>query len=446
MRTILDGGIGRKTLDTLRARLRRLGTLAEPRRCWHLAFPIMIPLLRIPPYLQMLLALAVGGVLGYADPQLAVRMKPLGDAFVFVIKLSVGPIVFCTVASGIAGMRGLKKLGGMTLKTIVCFELMSAIALLTGLLAAMALRPGAGFDIDPASFGGVRIPSAGHADDSTNIFSSAAVAFGGTNVLHVLLIAIVSGVALLFAGERGKPVSDAVARVAALFYRLVRWVSRFAPLAAFGAIAFTIGRYGVLSIGPLLKLLGTLYLASAVFIVVTLGATARAAGVSLWRLIGYIRDELLIVIGTSASMSVLPQLIAKMERAGCSRAAVGLALSTGYSFNLNGTKIYLTAAMLFLLQAMNIELSALQLATALAVATLVSKSASGVAGSAFVTLAAILATMPMVPAGSIALIIGIERLLKCRTLTNIIGNVVACVAIAAWSGELDRERFKRAVE
>lgn len=444
MRTILDGDVGRNTAAILPAPLRRLGMLAGP-HCRHLVFTAMTSLPRIPPYLQMLLALAIGGVLGYADPELAVRMKPLGDAFVFVIKLSVGPIVFCTVASGIAGMRGLKKLGGMTLKTIVCFELMSAAALLTGLLTAMTLRPGTGFDIDPASFGGVPALSAGHAYDSTNIFSSAAVAFGGANVLHVLLIAILGGIALLFAGERGKPVSDAVARVAALFYRLVRLVSRFAPLAAFGAVAFTIGRYGMLSIGPLLKLLGTLYLASAAFIVVVLGATARAAGVSLWRLIGYVRDELLIVIGTSASMSVLPQLIAKMERAGCSRAAVGLALSTGYSFNLNGTKVYLTAAMLFLLQAMNIELTALQLATALVVATLVSKSASGVAGSAFVTLAAILATMPMVPAGSIALIIGIERLLKCRTLTNIIGNVVACVAIAAWSGELDRECFKRAV-
>jgi aerobic C4-dicarboxylate transport protein len=262
----------------------------------------------------------------------------------------------------------------------------------------------------------------------------------------VLLLAIVCGVVLLFAGERGKPATDAIARTAALFYRIVQWVSRFAPLAAFGALAFTIGRYGMVSLGPLLKLLGTLYFASAVFVVLVLGATARAAGVGLWRLIAYIKDELLIVIGTSASMSVLPQLIAKMERAGCSRAVVGLALSTGYSFNLNGTKVYLTAAMMFLLQALNIELSVPQLLTVLLVATLVSKSASGVAGSAFVTLAAILATMPMVPAGSIALIIGIERLLKCRTLTNIIGNVVACVAVAAWSGELDRERLAQALQ
>jgi aerobic C4-dicarboxylate transport protein len=393
----------------------------------------------------MLLALAAGGALGYADPQLAMQMKPLGDAFVFVIKLSVGPIVFCTVAGGIAGMRGLKRLGGLTVKTVVCFELMSAVAMLTGLLTAMLLRPGAGFNIDPASVGGIAMQADVHASDSTRIFSLAAAAFGGANVLHVLLLAMVCGIALLFAGERGKPAADALARASALFYRLVQWVSRFAPLAAFGALAFTIGRYGMVSLGPLLKLLGTLYVASAVFVVLALGAIARAAGVSLWRLIAYIKDELLIVIGTSASMSVLPQLIAKMERAGCSRAVVGLALSTGYSFNLNGTKVYLMAAMMFLLQALNIALSVPQLLTALLVATLVSKSASGVAGSAFVTLAAILATMPMVPAGSIALIIGIERLLKCRTLTNIIGNVVACVAVAAWSGELDRERMAQAL-
>ncbi|HCN91365.1 MAG TPA: C4-dicarboxylate transporter DctA [Oxalobacteraceae bacterium] len=402
-------------------------------------------LLRIPAYMQMLLALAAGGVLGYANPQLALRMKPLGDVFVFVIKLSIGPIVFCTVASGIAGMRGLKKLGGMTAKTILCFELMSAVALLTGWAAASALQPGAGFNIDPATLGMRIPPGAFQSPDSATIFSIASAAFGGANILHVLLFSIAVGIVLLFADARGKPATAAIDRIAALFYRVVRLVSRFAPLAAFGAIAFTIGRYGVLSIGPLLKLLGTLYLASAAFVVFVLGAAARLAGVSLWRLILYIREELLIVIGTSASMSVLPQLIAKMERAGCSRSAVGLVLSTGYSFNLNGTKVYLAAALMFLLQALNIELTLPQLLIALAVATLVSKSASGFAGSAFATLAAIIAALPMLPAESIALIIGIERLLKCRTVTNIIGNVVACVVIAAWSGELDRERFQRIV-
>jgi aerobic C4-dicarboxylate transport protein len=406
----------------------------------------MTRLLRISPFLQMLLALIVGGMLGYLDPPLAIRMKPLGDAFIFIIKLSVGPIVFCTVASGVASMRGLTRLGGMTAKTVVCFELMSAAALLIGMAAAAVLRPGAGFDIDPASLDGWRLSgSEPHASDSTTIFSSAAAAFGGADVLHVLLFSIAVGIALLFAGERGKPVSAAIARIAALFYRLVRIASRFAPVAAFGALAFTVGRYGVVSIGPLLKLLGTLYLASAAFIVVVLGLVARMAGVSLWRLIAYVKDELLIVIGTSASLSVLPQLIAKMERAGCSRSVVGLALSTGYSFNLNGTKVYVMAALLFLVQALNITLTPLQLLTALLVATLVSKSASGVAGSAFIALTAIVAAMPMVPLGGMALLIGIERLLKCRTLTNIIGNVVACVAIAAWSGELDRERFERMV-
>lgn len=410
-------------------------------------FDAMIRLLRIPPYLQMLFALAAGGVLGHADPQLALKMKPLGDAFVFIIKLSIGPIVFCTVASGIAGMRGLNKLGGMTVKTIVCFELMSAAALLTGWAAASALQPGAGFNIDPATLGGMRMLSGAlHTSDSTSIFSGASRAFGGASILHVLLFSIAAGIVLLFAGERGKAASAAIDCIAAMFYRVVRFVSRFAPLAAFGAIAFTIGRYGMLSIGPLVKLLGTLYFASAVFIVLALGVAARLAGVGLWRLIAYIKDELLIVIGTSASMSVLPQLIAKMERAGCSRPVVGLALSTGYSFNLNGTKVYLAAAMMFLLQALNIGTTPMQLLAVLAVATLVSKSASGFAGSAFATLAAIIAVLPMLPAESIALIIGIERLLKCRTLTNIIGNVVACVAIAAWSGELDRERFRHMVQ
>jgi len=404
----------------------------------------MTRLPRVSPFLQMLLALVAGGALGYADPPLAIMMKPLGDAFIFVIKLSVGPIVFCTVAGGVAGMRGLRKLGGMTLKTLICFELMSAAALLTGMAVAALLRPGAGFGIDPAALGGFAMArAAAPAAGGANIFSKAASAFGGANVLHVLLLAIAAGVALLLLGERGKPATQAIARIATLFYRLVRIVSRFAPLAAFGALAFTVGRYGVLSIGPLLKLLGTLYLASAAFILVVLGAAARMAGVSLWRLIAYVKDELLIVVGTSASLSVLPQLIDKMERAGCSKSAVGVVLSTGYSFNLNGTKVYLTAALMFLLQALDIAPTPLQLLTVLLVATLVSKSASGVAGSAFITLSAIVAAMPMLPIGGMALLIGIERLLKCRTLTNIIGNVVACVAIAAWSGELDRDRLER---
>jgi len=405
----------------------------------------MFRLFRIPPFLQMLLALVAGGALGYADPALGILLKPLGDAFIFAIKLSVGPIVFCTVAGGVAGMRGLRRLGGMTLKTALCFEALSALALLTGMGVAAVLQPGAAFGIDPASVGGASAPASPHAHAGIRWLGVAVPAFGSVNVLHVLLLAIAAGLLLLWAGERAAPAQAALARVAGWFNRLVRLVSRLAPLAAFGAIAFTVGRYGVQSVGPLLKLLGTLYLASALFILLVLGALARLAGVSLWRLIVYVRDELLVVVGTSASLSVLPQLIAKMERAGCSKAAVGVTLATGYSFNLNGTKVYLTAALMFLLQALDVELTPLLLLTALAVATLLSKGASGVAGSAFVTLSAVVAALPVLPLGSMALLIGIERLLKCRTLTNIIGNVVACVAIAAWSRELDRKRLAQAL-
>ncbi len=400
--------------------------------------------LRPPPFLLMLLALAAGVMLGHADPALGIAMKPLGDAFIFAIKLCVGPIVFCTVAGGVAGMRGLRRLGGLTVKAMICFELLSAAALLTGLAVAALLHPGRGLHIESAGIAAAVSPARTDTVPLAHL-AHIAHAFGGANVLLVLLIALASGLLLLYAGERARPVTGAIAAVGALFNRLVRFVARFAPLAAFGAIAFTVGRYGVLAIGPLLALLGTLYLASALFIVLALGVLARLAGLRLWRLIGYVREELLVVIGTSASLSVLPQLMDKMERAGCSKSVVGLALATGYSFNLNGTKVYLAAALMFLLQALDIAPTPLQLLTALAVATLLSKSASGVAGSAFLTLSAIVAALPLLPLGSMALLIGIERLLKCRTLTNIIGNVVACAAIAAWAGELDREKMESAL-
>ncbi len=388
------------------------------------------------PFVQVLFAIAAGILLGYLWPSIAVQMKPLGDIFIRTIKLLVAPVIFFTVASGLAAIGDIRRLGSVGIKAVVCFEALSLLALLAGLAGAHLLQPGAGFRIEHldalARHAGAMPPS---------LQDTFVRAFTNSLVLQSLLAGLLCGVTLALLGMRGQRVARFCEHGGAWLLRLVGVIVKAAPLAAFGAIAFTVGKYGAASVEPLLRLLGALYLTMALFVAVMLGALARASGFSLLRFLVYIKEELLIVAGVASSVAAMPKLIEKLERAGCSKTVAGVVIPAGYSFNLNGTAIYLTLALMFLAQALRLELSLTQQLTILAVAMVTSKGASGVAGSAFIALAATLAAVPEIPDASLVFIVGIERLLKCRSLTNIIGNGVACIAISAWSGELDRGKL-----
>jgi aerobic C4-dicarboxylate transport protein len=401
-------------------------------------------------YVQVLVAIVIGVLLGHFDPGLGRKMKPLGDGFIALIRMVIAPIIFCTVVSGIAGMHDMRKVGRVGGKALVYFEVMSTIALLVGLLVAHVARPGAGFGVDPRTLDGQAV--AGYASQASaasttdfllHIIPATVVdAFAKGDILQVLLVALLFGSALSFLGEAGAPLHALIEQVSAVFFRMVTLITRLAPLGAFGAMAFTIGQYGLASLLPLLKLIGTFYLTAILFVVLVLGLVARVFGFSILRFVAYIKEELLIVLGTSSSEAALPQLMAKMERLGCSRPVVGLVVPTGYSFNLDGTNIYMTLAVLFIAQALGVDLSWQQEATVLAVAMLTSKGASGVTGSGFITLAATLSVVPALPVTGMVLILGIDKFMsECRALTNIVGNGVACVVVSAWERELDRSRL-----
>jgi len=401
-------------------------------------------------YLQVLFAVFVGIVLGHLYPALGVDMKPLGDGFIKLIKMLIGPIIFCTVVTGIAGMQDLKKVGRVGGKALLYFELVSSFALLIGLLAAHLLHPGTGFNVDPATLDAKSIATytTQAKGQSTVEFLMHIVpdtmvdAFAKGDILQILFAALLFGAALSMIGEKGQMVSDFIGQISKIFFRMVHIVTRVAPLGAFGAMAFTIGKYGIISLLPLLKLIGCFYLTSVVFVVVVLGIVGRITGFSILRFVSYIKEELAIVLGTSSSEAALPQLMEKMEKLGCSRSVVGLVIPTGYSFNLDGTNIYMTMAVIFIAQALNIDLSWGQEATILAVAMLTSKGASGVTGSGFITLAATLAVVPTLPVTGMVLILGIDRFMsECRALTNIVGNGVACIVVSAWERELDRSKL-----
>lgn len=398
------------------------------------------------PAVLVACAIAGGIVLGYANPELAIRCKPLGDAFILAIRILVGPTIFFTVVSGIAGMRNLGKLGRVGIKAVIYFEVVSTLALLAGLLAAHLLQPGAGFNLDPAAFGAVgQSADPGHEAAGAYLITLPGKllhALAHSLILQVLLAALLCGAVLALLGTRARRAAELSDRATRLLFRVVHLVSRVGPLAAFGAIAFTVGQYGLVSMQPLLKLIGALYLSMGCFILVVLGLVAWLAGFNLLRFIAYIKEELLLVIGVGSSVVVLPSLIEKLQRLGCSKSVVGLVLPAGYSFNLNGSSIYLTLGLIFLAQAFHVELSPADQLGVLAVAMVTSKGASGVAGSAFIALTATLAVVPAIPVAGMVAILGIERLLKCRPLTNIIGNGVACIAIAAWNRELDRARLQ----
>jgi aerobic C4-dicarboxylate transport protein len=402
-------------------------------------------------YVWVLVAILMGGAVGYFAPHVAVILKPVGDGFVSLIKMLVAPVIFITVVLGIAGAADIKKAGRVGIKSLLYFEVVSTFALALGLLAVHLLRPGSGFNVDPASLDSKAatdyVTQAQSLDVAQFVLhiipKSFADAFTGNgDLLQVVLVAVLFGLALSRAGSAGSAVVGFLESLSAVFFGMVGLIMRLAPFGAGAAMAFTIGKYGVASLGPLLKLLGTFYLACGLFVCGVLGIVARLAGFSIFSFLRYLREELLLVLGTSSSESALVPLMQKLERLGCSRSVVGLVVPSGYSFNLDGTNIYLTMAALFIVQALNVPLTVSQEATLLGVAMLTSKGASGVTGAGFITLAATLAVVPSVPVAGLALILGIDRFMsEARALTNIIGNGVATIVVARWEGELDFGRL-----
>ncbi len=401
-------------------------------------------------YVQVLFAILCGVLLGVFYPKLAVDMKPLGDGFIKLIKMIIAPVIFCTVVAGIAGMQDMKKVGRVGGKALLYFEVVSTFALAIGLIVANIVRPGDGFNANPATLDTKSIAqftdkakSQSTVEFVMNIIPNTFVdAFAKGEILQVLLIAILFGVALSMLGERGKPVTKFIDDLSHVIFGVVGIVMKVAPIGAFGAMAFTIGKFGIASLLPLAKLMGSFYLTCGLFVFVVLGAIAYLTGFSIWRFVSYIKEELLIVLGTSSSESALPALMRKLEKLGCSKSVVGLVVPTGYSFNLDGTNIYMTMAALFVAQATNTELTIWQELTILGVAMLTSKGASGITGAGFITLAATLAVVPTIPVAGMALILGIDRFMsECRALTNFIGNGVATIVVSKWENELDHDRL-----
>lgn len=401
-------------------------------------------------YVQVLAAIIGGALLGHFDPVTATAMKPFGDGFIKLIRLIIAPIIFCTIVSGIAGVQSLSKVGRVGARALIYFEVVSTFALFIGLAVARWVQPGKGFDVDPATLDPnavaeftTRAASQSTVDFLLHIIPDTFVgAFARGEILQVLLLGILFGAALAGIGERGRPLLRLVDDFTEVVFGIAGIIMKAAPIGAFGAMAFTIGRYGLDSLAPLAALIGSVYATSALFVFGVLGLIARATGFSLWRFLAYIREELLIVLGTSSSESALPRLMQKLERLGASTPVVGLVVPTGYSFNLDGTNIYMTMAALFIAQAMNVELTLTQELSLLGVAMLTSKGATGVTGAGFVTLAATLQVIPTIPVAGMALILGVDRFMsECRALTNFIGNGVAALVVARWEGELDRERL-----
>jgi aerobic C4-dicarboxylate transport protein len=403
-------------------------------------------------WVQVLVGVALGAVVGWLWPDFGASLKPLGDAFIKLVKMAVAPVIFCTVAAGIAHMGDMKAFGRLGLRTLIYFEVVSTFALGIGLVVGELIHPGAGFNIDVATLdpkiAAEYAAKAQHAqtlpDYLMHLIPDTFVgAFAGGDLLQVLVVAILTGFACTQLGAFGHKAADALEDIAQLFFGIIGVVVRLAPIGAFGAMAFTIGKFGVKSLIPLSAVVGTFYLTSALFVLIVLGAIARICGFSILKFLAYIRDELLIVLGASSSEAALPLIMAKLQRLGAGKTTVGLVIPTGYSFNLDGTNIYMTLATLFLAQATNTPLSLGQEATLLGVAMLTSKGASGVAGAGFITLAATLAVIPDLPIAALALLVGVDRFMSaCRALTNFIGNGVGTLVIARWEGDLDREQLK----
>jgi aerobic C4-dicarboxylate transport protein len=406
-------------------------------------------------YAQVLCAIVLGVLLGHFYPSLGAQMKPLGDAFIKLIKMIIAPIIFCTVVHGIASMEDMKKVGRVGLKALVYFEVMTTVALIIGLLVVNIWRPGAGMNIDPAALdtSGIQAYTAKAAEQSTVEFflhvipTTVVGAFAEGEILQVLFFAVLFAFALHWLGERGKPLLSIIDQAAHVFFGIVGIIMKVAPIGAFGAMAYTIGKYGVGTLVSLGSLMVGFYATCLIFVFVVLGLVARFTGFSILKFIRYIKEELLIVLGTSSSESVLPRMIAKMEVLGCDKSVVGLVIPTGYSFNLDGTCIYLTMAAMFLAQATNTDLSFAQQLGLIGILLLTSKGAAGVTGSGFIVLAATLASIGTVPVASIALILGVDRFMsEARALTNLVGNGVATIVVAKWEGALDEVRMRQHLE
>jgi aerobic C4-dicarboxylate transport protein len=405
-------------------------------------------------YIQVLVAIVIGVALGHFYPDIGKAMKPLGDGFIALIKMMIAPAIFCTVVHGIASIGDMRKVGRVGMKTLFYFEVVSTLALAIGLLVGELMHPGNGFNIDPTTLDPKAVASyVSRAKEDSFIAHLLAIIPGSYfdslakgDLLQVLLVAILSGFAIAHLGKPGEQITHVINLAGKMFFRIIGMIVRVAPIGAFGAMAFTIGSFGLNSLSYLGYLIATFYLAALIFVLVVLGIIARLCGFSIFRFIAYIKDELLIVLGTSSSETVLPHMIAKMEALGASKSVVGLVIPTGYSFNLDGTNIYMTLATLFLAQATNTPMTFGQELTVLAVAMLTSKGASGVTGAGFVTLAATLSIIPDIPITSLAIILGIDKFMsECRALTNLVGNGVATLVISRWEGELDRDKLHLAL-
>jgi aerobic C4-dicarboxylate transport protein len=403
-------------------------------------------------WVQVLVAIALAIVLGYVDPARAIAMKPLGDAFIRVITMIITLIIFCTVVTGIAGMENLRKVGRVGGMALIYFEVVSTIALLIGLLVGNVIRPGSGFNVNVATLDVKAVADyAGQAKAQnvteflmhiipTTVFD----AFAKGDILEVVFVALLFGFALSATGARAKPLVELIDSLTQVVFEVTKVLMKFAPVGAFGAMAYTVGKFGLASLGPLAKLIGTFWLTSVLFVVIVLGAIAWAASFNIFRFLAYIKEEILLVLAVSSSEVAIPILMAKLERLGCSKSLVGLIVPTGFTFNTDGTSLYMTMAALFVAQATNTHLTLTQQLTILAVAVLTSKGASGVQGASFIALVATLSVIPTIPVAGMALILGIDRFLSMfRALVNMIGNGVATLVLARWEGELDGETLRQ---
>ncbi|AEA45292.1 dicarboxylate/amino acid:cation symporter [Fluviicola taffensis] len=406
-------------------------------------------------YFQVLIAIVIGITLGYFKPDLGEKMKPLGDGFINLIKMIIAPVIFITITVGIASMNDLKKVGRITGKAFIYFLTFSTLALILGMIVSNLVQPGSGLNIDPSTLDQKDVSeyvAVAHGNSFSNFMlniipKTFMSSLTGENILQVLFAAILFGVALSLTADKSKPVLDFFQALTHPIFKIVDILMKLAPIGAFGAMAFTIGKYGVETLQNLFFLVGTFYVTAALFVVVILGLVARYNGFNILKLLRYLKDELLLVLGTSSSESALPSLMTKLEKAGCSNQVVGLVVPTGYSFNLDGTNIYMTLAALFIAQACNVDLSFSQQATLLLVAMLSSKGAAGVSGAGFVTLAATLTVVPDVPIAGMTLILGVDKFMsECRALTNLIGNAVATIVVARWEKQLDPEALKAALK
>jgi aerobic C4-dicarboxylate transport protein len=405
-------------------------------------------------YFQVIFAIICGALIGHFYPETGEALKPLGDGFIKLVKMIIAPVIFLTIVTGLAGMGTLRGVGSVVGKAFAYFLTFSTLALVVGLIVANVVQPGRGMNIDPSTLDASTVTGYAEKAHETSLVgfvmdiipTTLVSAFVEGNILQVLFVAILFGISMILIGDKAKPVLAVFESASHAIFRVVDILMKAAPIGAFGAFAFTIGKYGISAVANLAALVGTFYLTSAIFIIVVLGTVCMFNGFSIFKLISYLRTEILLVLGTSSSESALPSLMEKMEKAGCARPVVGLVVPTGYSFNLDGTNIYMTLAALFIAQATNTDLSLQQQVLLLLVAMLSSKGAAGVTGAGFITLAATLSVVPTVPVAGMALILGVDRFMsECRSITNFIGNAVATVVVSRWEGALDRDALNAAL-